>query len=696
MVKGLVIIYKQPCSAIKNNISQKKITIYKIRKTLDKYVRGVRVNKIIYTYALIKCLYDKGKDYIDSFLPFVLRVIPSEIFVNLAFIQKELNKKFELDIPRHVLRTILVRARKVNYIQKKEKKFEYKLTSDGFNLKEKLEEEHEVERRINALIEDIRKFFLSQDISLNYQQIYDLLVSFLRKNIEPLILYLNPSISIEKFIVKNPESYEKILVEYFKLADEQKPRHYETLKELVMGSIISVILYTQESTDIDAIQTQKFKQRRVFLDTNFVFSLLGLHTREFEVATQELFNLLKQYNFEIKVFDFTVNEICQVIGGYLGKAHRYSRTVGVDTIYSSLKRKGWEKSDAREFITNIESILQEHEITIELTDVDLKRYEPSNKSFRKLIAKYKPLQLEFNQNHDLAAIELISKFRGRSIRKIENSKACFLTADLRLSKFNFLEMGHKENGTVNEAIIDRLMTTFLWLKNPKVDISLKSIIAAHSRDLFVQRGVWERFYDILQQLVKEKKVEDRDISMLFYHNYIEDVLREFDEFEADQLTTEFVLEKIEEATRFYEEEFKKRQKIIEQKASLKIQEKEEEFIKKIKEKDRELLELEKKEQEWLEKESQIKNSLKTHAKKRANIYSIICSSIMLLWMALALYAIYLEIKTMENYEFWMLLISISFGGSGFFGLWKKFRGWLKERWEEQIYFHRIEEVKLSR
>ena len=46
-------------------------------------------------------------------------------------------------------------------------------------------------------------------------------------------------------------------------------------------------------------------------------------------------------------------------------------------------------------------------------------------------------------------------------------------------------------------------------------------------------------------LEREQKVKDDNISTLFYHGYIEDVLRELDEDEVGIITPVFVLEEIQ-------------------------------------------------------------------------------------------------------------------------------------------------------
>ncbi len=422
------------------------------------------------------------------------------------------------------------------------------------------------------------------------------------------------------------------------------------------------------------------------MDTNFVLSLLRLRSPEFNDPAKELFDLLKKYGFDLKVFSFTVNEICRVISGYLREGYRYPTTVGVDTLYSSLARKGWKKMDAREFITRIEKILHDEGMRIEwVTDVDLKTY-PADEELRNRMKNYKPLQDLFHQNHDLASIDKIKYLRGRPVRKIEDARQFFLTSDVRLSRFNFLEMGHKDNGTLCEVILDRLLTNILWLKDPNAELSLKSIIAIYSRDLFIKRRIWDRFYEILKQLRQEGKLEDEAISTLFYHGYIEDILREFDEQEVNKITPDFLVEEIEKAAKFKEE-------IIEGKIRERDREKEEEFVRQLKEtvsrKEQE------KETEWLEKIQRIKSNLRNSAEKKGDRHSIIYASILTLLILVCGYGVYLFCKKEGYSDVFALIVPIAFGGSGIAGLWVKLKKVLRNWLVNRFYTQKLSEAKLD-
>ena len=86
----------------------------------------------LYTYSLIRSLYDQGDDIIDSFWPLVINVLPKDkSSLALENVQSELEKSYGLNIPRHSLGTITTRATRKGYIARSHKSLS--LTQDGLN-----------------------------------------------------------------------------------------------------------------------------------------------------------------------------------------------------------------------------------------------------------------------------------------------------------------------------------------------------------------------------------------------------------------------------------------------------------------------------------------------------------------------------------------------------------------------------------
>ena len=638
-------------------------------------LEGVRLDRLTCTYALIKSLYDQGEDYLDSFWPFAIKAFPTDTFADLRSIQRSLQNKFGLAIPLHTLTTVLGRARSNGHVELKEQR--YRLTQKGLAYLDKFEVDREVERRTNGLVEDMRSFYEKRGIPLSSERVHEVLTSFLQLNLQPLLQFLSPSVSTPA--VQGRGVLDELLIEYVKTVEKSSQDQWKTFQDLVLGSIISVVL-DSEREEITEITSRSFKHCQVFLDTNFVFSILGLHSPEFNEPAKELFNLLREHAFRPKVFGFTVDEICGVINGYVSQAYRYPTTLAVDSLYSTLKIKGWTKLQARQFIINIESTLKNAGIEIELTkNVNLESYSVPDQDTREVLGNYKPLQDLFHQNHDLAAIDKVKEMRTSPVRKIEDACALFLTSDNRLSAFNFLEMQHKQNGTICEVISDRLLTNLLWLKYPKSRLSLNAIIGVHSRDLFIKRRIWEKFYDVLTELKQKAQVTDQQISTLFYHNYIEDVLKQFDENQVQAVNPAFVLDKIEDAAKLPEKDLERR-----------ITEKEHEFLEQLnEERSKSEAEVEAAEKRWLGKLQNVKDKIGDEAENSAKWLSRFCSGVITIVISLVVYAIYLQAGILAFSVFSFL------GGTGIIGIWVKLNNIVRIRLSPHIYERRIRVLGLE-
>ena len=73
---------------------------------------------LVYTYALIKALYDQEEDYLDTFWTFAIQGLGTEGFSDLNSIQTNLKQKTDMEIPLHVLGSILKRAKKKGYLER--------------------------------------------------------------------------------------------------------------------------------------------------------------------------------------------------------------------------------------------------------------------------------------------------------------------------------------------------------------------------------------------------------------------------------------------------------------------------------------------------------------------------------------------------------------------------------------------------
>jgi hypothetical protein len=503
----------------------------------------------LYTYSLIRSLYDQGDDLIDSFWPLVINVLPRDkTSVPLETVQSKIDNKYGLNIPQHSLGTIVTRAARKGYVERGNKTIS--LTAQGlqyFHLR--IEPERQAERRVNELLSDAKTFMDNRSQpGLSTDQIKEMIQSFVLDNLDILEQFFSQDGTSTAERKELSTEAERVLLDYFTSVEQTKPIIFQTLQDIVCGSVISAIVHT---TELFQESGRRFERTAVYLDSNYVFSLLNLRYDEENRPAKELFKLMKEEgSFEFKVLDFTLHEITSLLKNYENEQHLYQPNIKVrGSLFASLKARGWTAAKVKEFVVNVESRLwAELGINITPTDVNLRKYEPEDPNRRKLLLEYKPDQRAKEQNHDLAAIDHIKKLRRRPVSRIERCQAMFLTSDMKLALFNYIGEEHKDNDTVSEVIPDRLLTNILWLKNPAANdkLSLDSIIANYSRNLFVDQAVWKQFYKNVVELRREGSLDDTQVSILLYGRHIQEVLSDYEPDEADDIDLSVILKDIEE------------------------------------------------------------------------------------------------------------------------------------------------------
>lgn len=354
----------------------------------------------LYSYALIHALYKEGHDYTEVFYPFVLRALsPDFSYSRLKNIRTTINTRFGFDIPRYALETIIRRAIKDGYITYN-KGQGYVLTKRGVELIQSMDYiEKKQERRLNKfllnMVDFINKSPSSDVPRYSKEKIEERFYKFVESNLNILIGFLSPKASIfseEKEESKEQRRLDIEIYRYIKHIYENDDEMFEIFQEIILGSILSIALfYDHTEQDIK----EEFMPLTIYLDSNFLFSLFGLHIKERNKATKELFEMIKRYpQFKIKVFDFTLTEMIRVVRGYLTAISYYSDRIRVDSLYDILRKKGWKSPQVNEFIATLEDNVRKFGIEIEDTGINLSKYKPDcvedPAGIRLSLAKYKP------------------------------------------------------------------------------------------------------------------------------------------------------------------------------------------------------------------------------------------------------------------------------------------------------------------
>jgi hypothetical protein len=497
------------------------------------------------TYAMVKALYDRGTDYMDAFWPLVLIAL-SELGGAASYqeVQRTLKDNASIQIPQNSLKALAARARKRGYIDIKQNKL--LLTEKARDGRHAMEDQSDAKSRIEDLLCGAKAYIETKTSKeLTSGDVESLVANFLRENIALVSCFISTRKCQEERSSQTEalKENEKFLFEYFRSIESTDLE--KTLKDMICGSIIAATVYSASFGE----KAKAFGATTLFLDTSFLLSALGLDFDEFSLPAKELLSLIKtEKNFQLKVFDFTLDELVSVLRGYSAHYYRYFDSIRVSSVYSSLRTKGYTPTTIRQLVTSLESKLNDLGISVVATQIELGKCDPDESKMLAL-AKFKPSASRKSLMHDLTAVEEIRRFRGRRVRRPEDAGYYFLSSDIRLTRYCMTELEHKDNATICEVIPDRVLTNVLWLKDPKLvrDLPLSAIVSIHSAGLLIDRSVWDRFIDVIQDLYRGKLITDKDVVILIYDIQMDDALKGLSRDDLDTITKDSVLGDLEQA-----------------------------------------------------------------------------------------------------------------------------------------------------
>ncbi|MEN8144685.1 MAG: hypothetical protein ABFS14_06995 [Gemmatimonadota bacterium] len=341
-------------------------------------------------------------------------------------------------------------------------------------------------------------------------------------------------------------SEEESVLSFFRHVEASNPEQFETLKDLILGSTLAGLLRRTEIADA----TRSFRPTTVYLDTNFLLSALNLR---FPVECRPALELLRLLNqnarFKLRVFDFTLEEVFALLRGFNREGAKYPVGVPIRSLYASMKSQGFSPAGIAELIATIEDQLEELGVAVLSTGVRIEDTLPTDPDTLSRYSRYKPEQEERGRKHDLQAIAFVAKARSRQVRRVEDAGVFFLTEDARLSNYAFIEMGHRDGETISEVMPDRLLTNLLWLKDPQIleQLPVATVIAMHSRDLFIDKAVWLRFFGVLTALQEGGDLDDDAASILLYDAQVQNDLAILGAIRVAEVDEAWVLSRLEKA-----------------------------------------------------------------------------------------------------------------------------------------------------
>ena len=525
------------------------------------------MTNILTNIALANAIFEEKQNYIDTYFPFILKTFDTKEIVSLKIISNQILTIFDFELPIHSIKDILNRREPEIFQIKKNSKSDWdiSLTEKGkTELVELKVTETEIETKLSEFYQVFFDWKKTDSASpYNSEEIKDLVESFLKRNLIEISIKNGHGLDELKKI----NGFEKDFVLFLSHIKKSSSLLVNTFEHLWKGTVIWNELIKEDQEK----ETLNFpKNLTVYVDTNFVFSLLGFHNPIINQAAKELHSLLTEVNnIQLCILDSTLYEIFSLLDFYT-KVKDDFYEIEVDSIFFYLKQQGYNlakieklKDELRdELRTNFSVQFIEASILTEKKQLwhasvyaHLLNIRTNINEGRRV--KKSEYAIEKGVNHDASVITQVLGQKDRFATRLENSKAIFLTSSFWLF-YNYKKI-HTEFETTSSVIFDATLTNILYLKNPKKgsQIAIDQIIKSHCNYLIINNNIWARYINEAKELLENESIDIEDYSRLVSKNqYSEQLLLENDPEEINPTKVLEVLSEIKANENSKEEKIK--------------------------------------------------------------------------------------------------------------------------------------------
>jgi len=297
----------------------------------------------------------------------------------------------------------------------------------------------------------------------------------------------------------------------------------ETQRDYLSNKLTSVFLYTLVSIDpkCSAYLQKTLKGYQLYLDTNFIYDLLGLHDKEYAQSAKRLVDIVKKFNFKL----FATTKTLEEFNASLKNAEKFLRyhplptkdlellRVAADSLEEAFIKSYWrqyanENIGLEEFLSfyrNAKGILGGFGIKItnilaNLIKKDEKELKAIGKDLQRFAGKN-----DIVAEHDAFHILLVRKIREDNQSSGSNEvKYWFLTNDRSLLRYE-LSLEKRRRAYYPACILPEHLLQILRPLLPRsidYEQSLLSFVAGHHQAGFELPATLA--FDILERLDRYK------------------------------------------------------------------------------------------------------------------------------------------------------------------------------------------------
>ena len=501
------------------------------------------------TLALLKVYFDRGRDHIGMFLPFVLDALASRKTDDFALkdIQSELSERHGLVVPAPALGTLLTRAVRRGYVRRDAGR--YFRVAGKYKGADLLRERADVEREHTAITEAFSTFAAGRGLTFaTAEEALALILGFLESNHVPLLIDADPLPRLLTHDVLSRKEASTVAL-FIKHALTANPTLTGYLQRMVEGLVLQNALLLK---DIN-LANRKFADLRVFFDTGFLLAALGLMGEASALAARETIALLSATNASLFVFEKTVEEIKRILDVY---RRHIGTTAGISTLRPTpvtrhFLTQRYRPSDVAQVMALLETNIKQLGLGIVPFPTHNPDYTLDESDLSRRLRGSDEIDLEPRVMHDVdSAAAILTMRAGRTSLSLDDSRAVFATTSNAV--VNTIAEWYKACGTtgIPPAVHVTGLSNIAWLKKPAAAARLKlhELVVLCTAALRPTRQIWDAFLRQLRRLEESGDVSSEEAVAVVASSLTDARLAEVDsEDDVDAATVAEIVERVRDS-----------------------------------------------------------------------------------------------------------------------------------------------------
>lgn len=519
------------------------------------------MNEQLATFSLISTQWQKyNKSYLDNFIPLFATLLINKKIQNFkqpgfGELSNDFTEAFALPlIPAYLIGSLVSKLLKLKIIEKERDLF---IVNTQAIIDKGLYIQNEIDICINKQTQILNHFIIfcenSYSKSFSKDDASRIVTSFINENYSNIFLE-GKDCSIagnneENFLVAKYISY--LFVEY--------PDFYKDFVNFSIGKIAFNAMYCVPLES----EKESLKKCVFFLDSSFIFPLLGIDSMQRESIVKEIIQEIRFKGGFVKIYEHTYNEINEV----LETARIYIESPSYDPklankALSYLRQEGYSITKVDLLIKSMNRILKDNHIDIEKNIIEKKLGIDENK-----------LSEEISKNLSLRKFETADKYAYRTQRDVNSiiytyerrkkiiskdfidAKYSFITENALLTRADkkivpeYSETKIQKRDFFPAAIPEAMLCSYLYLGSSKKAVNniTMSVLATAYAAIRPTPELEALVKDMATKLKNDGRITDEDYHLVTTSYLIKDCLAEKTLCSYEKVTEDTIFSLIEEA-----------------------------------------------------------------------------------------------------------------------------------------------------